>query len=231
MDQGLNQFLIKKFGDFLSEERKQFIETALQNRTEYIRVVLEDIADPHNTNAIIRTGEGLGIQHYHVIEKQNAFKIGRGVSRGATKWVDIHQHENSENPAALVLGGLKQKGYKIVVTSPDRNATPLQKLKINQPIALVLGNEQEGVSPEASQMADESIHIPMYGFTESFNVSVAAAVCLFNLIDMIRENNINWQFDEQQQTKYRLGWYKKCMARPDDYEEFFVKAYQSTQFQ
>lgn len=229
MKQGLNQFLIEKFGEFLSEDRKQFIENTLHNRTEYIRVVLEDIADPHNTNAIIRTGEGLGIQHYHVIEKQNAFKIGRGVSRGATKWVDIHQHLETENPAKLVLGELKKKGYKIVVSSPDRNATPIQQLNVNQPIALVLGNEQDGVSTEAIEMADEFINIPMYGFTESFNVSVAAAVCLFNLIHMVRDQNINWQLNEQQLEKYRLVWYKKCMARPDDYEDFFVKAYEPTQ--
>jgi tRNA (guanosine-2'-O-)-methyltransferase len=227
MEAQLNQFLIQKFGEFLSDDRKQFIESALENRTDYIRVILEDIRDPHNANAIIRSGECLGIQHYHIIEKENVFKLGRGVSRGAIKWVDVHQYPESDTPTADVFNDLKAKGYKIVVTSPNRDACSPEDLPLDQPIALVLGNERDGISEEAKAMADDFVRLPMYGFTESYNVSVAAGITFYNLISKMRSFIENWQFNEPTKADYRLQWYKKCMARPDDYEKFFVKSFES----
>jgi tRNA (guanosine-2'-O-)-methyltransferase len=223
----LIHFLTQKFGEFLSEERKQFIESVLENRTDFLRVVLEDIRDPHNANAIIRSGECLGIQHFHIIENENVFKLGRGVSRGAIKWVDVHQYPESKTPAKDVFKDLKSNGYKIVVTSPNENACSPEDLPLDQPIAIVLGNERDGISEVAKTMADEFVRLPMHGFTESYNVSVAAGIAFYSLINKIRVSVENWQFDEQTKANYRLQWYKKCMARPDDYEKFFVKAFES----
>lgn len=225
----LKQFLTQKFGEFLSEERRKFIEAVLENRTDYIRVVLEDIRDPHNANAIIRSGECLGIQHYHIIENENAFKLGRGVSRGAIKWVDVHQYPESETPTADALQDLKSKGYKIVVTSPNNEATAPEDLSLDQPVAIVMGNERDGISDEAKAMADDFVRLPMHGFTESYNVSVASGITFYSLITKLRALVRNWQFDELKKDDYRLQWYKKCMARPDDYEKFFVKAFESEQ--
>ncbi|WKV11540.1 RNA methyltransferase [Marivirga harenae] len=226
MDVELNHFLTQKFGEFLSEERKGFIESVLENRTEFMRVVLEDIRDPHNANAIIRSGECLGIQHYHIIENENAFKLGRGVSRGAIKWVDVHQYPESKTPTKDVLSDLKSKGYKIVVTSPNGNACSPEDLHLTQPFAVVMGNERDGVSEESKAMADDFVRLPMHGFTESYNVSVASGIIFYSLISKIRSLVENWQFDDQTKADYRLQWYKKCMARPDDYERFFVKAFE-----
>ena len=227
MEAELTHFLTKKFGEFLSDERKEFIESVLENRTEFIRVVLEDIRDPHNANAIIRSGECLGIQHYHIIENENAFKLGRGVSRGAVKWVDVHQYPESKTPTADVLGDLKSRGYKIVVTSPNKEALAAEDLSLEQPIALVMGNERDGISKEAAALADEFVRLPMYGFTESYNVSVASGITFYSLISKMRLYATNWQLSESTKSDYRLRWYKKCMARPDDYEKFFVKAFES----
>lgn len=227
MEAELNHFLTQKFGEFLSDERKGFIESVLGNRTEHIRVVLEDILDPHNANAIIRSGECLGIQHYHIIENENVFKLGRGVSRGAIKWVDVHDSPESATPTATVLSDLKSKGYRIVVTSPSKDACAPEELLMDQPIAIVMGNEKDGISEEAKTMADDFVRLPMYGFTESYNVSVAAGMTFYNLISKMRSSVDNWQFDSQLKNDYRLRWYKKCMARPDDYEKFFVKEFES----
>ncbi|SMG11856.1 tRNA (guanosine-2'-O-)-methyltransferase [Marivirga sericea] len=226
MEADLVDFLTQKFGDFLSDERKQFIETVLDNRTDFIRVVLEDIRDPHNANAIIRSGECLGIQHYHIIENENVFKLGRGVSRGAIKWVDVHQYPESKTPTADVLQDLKSKGYKIVVTSPNEEACEPKDLSLDQPIAVVMGNERDGISDEAKAMADDFIRLPMHGFTESYNVSVASGITFYSLISRLRQSVDKWQFDQHTKADYRLRWYKKCMARPDDYEKFFVKAFE-----
>ncbi len=227
MDRKLQQFLIEKFSSFLSEERKGTIEKVLENRTEYIQVVLEDLIDPHNVNAILRTGECLGIQHYHIIENKYPFKVGRGVSKGATKWIDLHQYGGcgAEN-ASNALHQLKSQGYKILITSVDVEEIPLQRIELDQPIALVFGNEKEGVSQQAKDLADGSIKIPIYGFTESYNVSVAAAILLQNIIERMKVEVGNWQFSTEIYQKYQLSWLRKCMARPDYYQNYFVKAFQ-----
>ncbi|WKK83301.2 TrmH family RNA methyltransferase [Marivirga arenosa] len=227
MNKELKHFLINKFSEFLSDERKEFIENVLDNRTDYIRVVLEDIRDPHNANAIIRSGECLGIQHFHVIENENAFKLGRGVSRGAIKWVDVHQYPESATPTVDVFNDLKSKGYRIVVTSPNEKASAPESLSLDQPIAIVMGNERDGISEEAKDLADDFIRLPMHGFTESYNVSVAAGLTLYSLVSKMRASVEKWQFNAQLKDDYRLRWYKKCMARPDDYENYFVKEFES----
>jgi tRNA (guanosine-2'-O-)-methyltransferase len=223
----LIHFLTQKFGEFLSDERRQFIESVLDNRTDFIRVVLEDIRDPHNANAIIRSGECLGIQHYHIIENENVFKLGRGVSRGAIKWVDVHQYPESKTPTADVIKDLKSKGYRIVVTSPNKEATAPEDLSLDQPIAIVMGNERDGISEETKELADQFVRLPMHGFTESYNVSVASGITFYSLVSKMRSFVENWQFDELTKADYRLHWYKKCMSRPDDYEKFFVKSFES----
>lgn len=226
MDQKLQQFLIEKFSSFLSDERKNYIEKVLQNRTEYIQVVLEDLIDPHNVNAILRTGECLGIQHYHIIENQYPFKVGRGVSKGATIWIDIHQYEGrGESNTVHAIQKLKSQGFKILVTSPKAEAQSLESINLKQPIALIFGNEKEGVSQKTKNLADEMVKIPIYGFTESYNVSVAAAILLQNLIERMRKEVGNWQFSPEIYQIYQLRWLKKCMARPDYYQNYFVKAF------
>jgi tRNA (guanosine-2'-O-)-methyltransferase len=227
MDQKVQQFLTEKFSSFLSEERRSFIEKVLQNRTDYIQVVLEDLIDPHNVNAILRTGECLGIQHYHIIENQYPFKIGRGVSKGATKWIDIHQYEGrGASNTTHAIEQLKEKGFKVLVTSPKFEALPIESIDLQQPIALVFGNEKEGVSQKSIDLADGLVKIPVYGFTESYNVSVAGAILMQHLIERMRKDVGNWQFSPEVYENYQFNWLKKCMARPDYYQNYFVKVYE-----
>lgn len=223
----LKHFLIQKFGEFLSEKRRSFIDEVLEMRSNYIQVVLEDIIDPHNVSAVLRTGECLGIQQYHIIDRQNPFKIGRGVSKGATKWIDIHQYKEGENRTEHALSDLKQQGYSILVTSPKAHAKPLEQITLDKPLAVVFGNEKSGVSQTTLDMADEIVKIPMYGFTESYNISVSAAIILHHLVERMHKEVLDWKFTPEQFLDYKLAWLKKCMAKPDYYQDYFVKAFHS----
>lgn len=223
----LKHFLIQKFGEFLSEKRKNFIDEVLEMRTNYVQVVLEDIIDPHNVSAVLRTGECLGIQQYHIIDKQNPFKIGRGVSKGATKWIDINQYREGERRTENALADLKQKGYKLLVTSPKAGAKSLGDIDLSKPLAVIFGNEKSGVSQTALAMADEIVKIPMYGFTESYNISVSAAIILHHLIERMHKEVDDWQLTAEQFLNYKLAWLKKCMAKPDYYQDYFVKVFHS----
>jgi tRNA (guanosine-2'-O-)-methyltransferase len=113
------------------------------------------------------------------------------------------------------------------VTSPNVEASAPENLKMDKPIAVVMGNERDGISEESKALADDFIRLPMHGYTESYNVSVAAGIIFYNLVSNMRASVENWRFSNPEKDKYRLQWYKKCMARPDDYELYFVKAFES----
>lgn len=226
----LQAYLTDKFASFISDERKETIGQVLNNRTKHIRVVLEDLIDSHNVNAIFRSGESLGIQHFHVIDNKQHFKLGKGVSKGSNKWIDIHRHNTVDtNNSEAAIEQLKEQGYQLFVTTPSSEANPFTEIAITKPLALVFGNEKRGISNLMKQKADQLIGIPMYGFTESFNVSVTAAILLHNFVNRMHQEVKNWQFSDQEKAKYRLLWYKKCMARPDYYHNYYVNAYEQDQ--
>ncbi|GAB3337408.1 RNA methyltransferase [Marivirga atlantica] len=223
----LNNFLIKKYAEFISDRRKEFIDEVLQNRTEHLTIVVEDLIDPHNINAIFRTGECFGVQHFHIIDNIQKFHIGRGVSKGATKWIDIHRYDQADiNNSKEAIEKLKLKGYQILATSPDENAVSFKSVDISQPTALIFGNERDGISQTVKDEADQLIKIPMFGFTESFNVSVAAGILIQEFTTKIRKEVSDWGLSESQINDYKLQWYKKSMARPDYYHDYFVKAFE-----
>ncbi|MFQ3212585.1 MAG: tRNA (guanosine-2'-O-)-methyltransferase [Marivirga sp.] len=230
MNAPMRAYLTEKFSSFLSDERKASIEHVLSRRTKHIRVAVENLIDPHNVNAIFRSGECLGIQDFHVIDNEQSFHIGKGVSKGASKWIDIHRHNESEVDNSLeAIQHFKQIGYQLVVTSLEPHAMPLHAIDISRPLVLVCGNETGGVSKRMREHADQLVSIPMYGFTESYNVSVAAAIILYHMIERMHKEVENWQLNEQEKTDYKFQWYKKCMARPDYYQNYYVDAYKADQ--
>ena len=230
MDHKLRDYLTDKFSEFISEERKQNIEEVLSNRTSFLSVVIEDLVDPHNVNAIFRTGECMGVQDFHVIDNEQYFHVGKGVSKGSTKWIDIHRHDQDDfKNTGRCITSLKEKGYQLVVTSPAAAAVSVEDIDLSKPIALVLGNERDGVSEEMKTKADQLISIPTFGFTESFNVSVAGAILIHGLVNRIHKEVPRWHLDQERMTQFKYEWYKKSMARPDFYYKFFVKAFESEQ--
>lgn len=164
---------------FILEKRKQRINAVLDSRTRRLTVVLDRIHNAHNISAVIRSADAFGIQDVHYLGDH--FDLSAGIAIGADRWVDIHTH----SAVSDLLEHLKNNGYEIVVLMPpDKQQQDIPSVAVNQlpfkkKLALVFGNEKEGVRPEIARAASFSAFIPMCGFVESLNVSVAAAITLF----------------------------------------------------
>lgn len=158
----------------ITSDRLNRMQEVIDKRSYSIVPVLEKVWDQGNINAVLRTAESFGMQSLHIIEVEKHKKANR-VSKGAHKWLDLNYHSNSTECAQH----LKQQGYQILATHLSPNAVPIQDLDFSKPTAFVLGSEGAGVSPEMLQQADQHVLIPMQGFTQSFNISVAAAISFY----------------------------------------------------
>ncbi|MCC6384479.1 MAG: RNA methyltransferase [Bacteroidia bacterium] len=208
--------LLKWLQSFLTENKKGLFEKVLLTRTRHIVCVMENVIDEHNTNAVIRSCECSGLQDVYIISGGKGFKPAKGILRGSGKWSTIlRYHQASGKSAVQCMEDLKSKGYRIVVTSPHGNATPLHELDISQPLAVCFGHEQTGISDMLEQSAGEKLKIPMFGFTESFNVSVAAGIILYHLTSRLHSAPVNWQLSEKEKNNLRFEWTWKCLNRPE----------------
>lgn len=218
----------------MTVHKLELMEKILNQRTRYLTVVMEDLYQSQNTSAIIRTCECLGIQDVHVIEHQARWGTNKKVLKGSHYWVDVIKHriKASGNGIVGALNGMKEKGYRILVTSVDPGSKPIGSVDVAAgKIALVMGNELKGASAEISACADELVHIPMYGFTESFNVSVSAAICLSMLrqqmIDVTNQDDLpplNWNLSEEEKNILRLKWLRNMVNRSTILEKEFMRS-------
>jgi len=205
----MNKGLINYLLSFLSNERASIIQNVIQHRTRYLTVVLEDIFQSQNAGAVLRTCDCFGIQDVHIIDSNNSFDINPRVVRGATKWIDLHHYNNSENNSLAAIEKLKADGYRIVATTPHTNDVTLDEFDYSKgKIALVFGNEHAGISQVVKENADEFLKIPMYGFTESFNLSVSAAIILHHLTYQLKNSDIHYKLTESEQDELILTWLK-----------------------
>ena len=162
-----------------SSRRVERIAHVLGKRLPDLTVVLENIHDPHNVSAILRTCDAVGVIRAELLYTCESFpKIGKKSSSSASKWVDRRRHTSVQECYSV----LRKEGYRIVATRLDPEATALFECDLKGKMALVLGNEHRGVSDEAAGLADGSLSIPMRGMIESLNVSVAAAVLLYEAL-------------------------------------------------
>ncbi len=168
--------ILKYIFPLLTPERQQKIVQVTAERCFDIAVVLENIYDRGNTSAVMRTGEGLGFANFHVIETFEKFKESNRVTQGADKWVEVKKWKST----AEAIHYFKKNKIRICVTSLEA-AKPLHEVDFTTPVALVLGNEKSGASKEMLEAADERVIIPMPGFVQSFNISVAGALCLYQI--------------------------------------------------
>lgn len=202
--------LTEKIGNHLNEKRKAAIEKVLYNRTRHFTVAIENIFHPHNVNAVLRSCECFGLQDLHVIDVQEKYKIQKRIAKGANKWTDIYYYEKGENPTLDCIQKLKADGYAIVGTSPHKSDVALENFDYTQKAAFFFGAEKEGISDTVIKHADYFVKIPIYGFTESFNVSVAVAIILHHLTLKLRlDNTINWQLSNDEIAQKTLEWYVK----------------------
>ena len=193
----------------ISQKRHQRIKDVAKNRQEGI-VILEDIHDPHNAAAVLRTCDAFGIQKVCFIfeqgERFSPKKIGKATSSSANKWLDFEIFDSTKK----CLNNLHRRGYKIYATVLDYKAKPLEGTSFNhKKTALLFGNEHRGLSPAAIELSDFHIYIPMQGFVQSLNLSVTAAICLYELHRQRQESNNNFKLSSAAQKKLVSNWQKK----------------------
>jgi tRNA (guanosine-2'-O-)-methyltransferase len=201
---------------FLMPERVEIQNQVLEERTRHITAVVEDVYQAHNASAVIRTCDCFGLQDMYIIEEQNRFKISKNIALGSGQWVNLCKFREQENNTLDCIKDLKKKGYKIVATTPHTDKS-IYDLDITEPVALVFGNEKRGISPLMEEHADELVKIPMYGFTESFNISVSAALCLSILVEKMRASDIAWQLSEEEKNILRVDWAKSRLGSIEKY--------------
>ena len=166
--------------DYLLPERKARIDEVVSRRTRTLVVVMEAFCDPQNVNAVLRTCDAFGVQEVHVVEgPMKGFDRNKKISQNADKWLDVTRWASTRE----CLASLAQRGFAIYVTWLGEGTVGLPELDFSGPVALVFGNESRGVSDDALALADARYAIPMRGFSQSLNVSVAAAVSLARAID------------------------------------------------
>ena len=176
----------------ISEKRRGRLEKTVQNRLDGLTIVAEGTHLRHNLSAIIRTAESFGVSTVHLIsaEKQKM----SGAAKGAERWVELIIHSNTEQ----CFEYLKIQGYQIFVTDFQEDSYTPETAPVDRPVAIVMGTELIGVSETAKKLSDGSIVIPMYGLTQSLNVSVASACVLQRLSTRMREARVGLMSVENQ---------------------------------
>lgn len=212
-DPQLETAIIDHLSAYLTQNRIATIQTVLDQRTRRITAVLEDFYQPQNANAVLRTCEGLGIQDVHVIENRHFFRVQKGVVKGSAKWLDLHRYKPGTAPVHRCVRTLKKAGYKIYATAPDAKSFTPYDLPLDQKIAVVFGNEKEGVSREMLEAADGTLTLPMVGFTQSYNVSVAVGIALETLLHRLRSSDLPWGLDPEEKRLLTLEWYRKSLDK------------------
>ncbi|WP_057936523.1 TrmH family RNA methyltransferase [Algoriphagus resistens] len=220
----IDQDWLDYLGQYITAHKKTVMEKVLAQRTRFLTVVLEDIFKPHNASAVLRTCDCFGIQDVHVIEKVNKYKINPYVTRGASQWVDLHKYYTQDGSAVQdCFSSLREKGYKIFGTSPLPGSISIYDLEPDEKLALVFGNEHEGISAEVQENADGLVHIPMLGFTESFNISVAASISLYELVKKVKNyDHPDFYLTDEEKQMLRMKWYKSVVNRADLHEKVYL---------
>lgn len=196
----------------MTDERRDAFDRVLSNRTRYITIVLEDIYQPHNASAVLRSCDCFGIQDIHVIEKRNRYRVSRDVAIGSDKWLTLTRHTGKKATTSTVCDDLRTKGYRIVATTPHPEGVNIEDFDLEKGrVALLFGTELEGLTQEAIECADEFLRIPMYGFSGSLNISVSAAIILQNLSVKLRSGSLNWKLEEAELTDLKLEWLHKSI--------------------
>lgn len=201
------QNIIDYLAGFINEERRERLQQVLGERTRHITVVLEDIYQPQNASAVMRTCECLGIQELHVIENRHEYRLNPAVVQGASKWIDLvkHNREDQDNSRAC-LKNLRQRGYRIIAMDPAPEGKTVEQLDIGGKLALCFGSEEPGLSATLRDQADETVRIPIHGFTRSYNLSVSAGIALHTLVTAMRNSAADWQLDEDDATDLYIRW-------------------------
>ncbi len=218
----IDQKFLNHLEGFVSEKRKETFHKVLEERTRHFTVVLEDIFQPHNSSAVIRSCDIFGIQDVHVIQNKYSSKVSRHVAKGSQKWLDIKKYNQSATNTQDCLDALRNEGYQIIATTPHNESCYLHEFDITKKSAFVFGVEKEGVSEYTMKQADGFLKIPMVGFTESLNISVAAAIILQDITTKLRASNIPWKLSNQEKELLYFEWVQKSIKSIEKISERYL---------
>lgn len=219
--------LIAYFGQYVTENKKRLIEKVLAQRTRHVTVILENLFQSQNASAVVRTCECLGLQEVHIIEDEARYGVNRRVLKGANKWIELVRHkQKAVNNTVHCMEQLRARGFQILAADPSPKGISIHDVELDSKAALLVGNELHGISDYARAHADALVRVPMFGFTESFNVSVGAALAITALLNKLRSSPINWQLDQEDMRDIRLRWYRGCVRKSDLLEKEYLRSFQ-----
>ncbi|MDF1753114.1 MAG: RNA methyltransferase [Verrucomicrobiales bacterium] len=205
----VDEELVEFLRQYITENKQDKIAAAVKERTRHVTIMLEEIYQPHNASACLRNCDCLGIQDVHIVENRNRYRPNNNVSMGSSKWLTMHRYHQTSS----ALETLRAKGYRIVATTPNYEGYDPVTLPLDQPVALLFGTEEEGLTSEAIEAADDYLCLPMYGFTQSYNISVTVALTLSRIVERLRDSDLDWRLSEEEKTKVTLEWYRGIVRR------------------
>ena len=212
--------------EFVVNERRELFEAKIKERTQHLTIVLENIFQGRNISASIRSADCFGIQDVHIIENDNFFNDDSEVSMGAEKWITTKRYNQYKHNSIEAIKKLRAEGYQIIATTPHETDCSLYDLEITEKkIALFFGSEVKGCSKQTLELADKKIKIPMYGFTESYNISVSVSLSLQHLTYKMRKSDINWGLPMDQQNKVLLQWLRNSIKAAPEIEKKYLEKY------
>ncbi|MGO3181703.1 MAG: TrmH family RNA methyltransferase [Aequorivita sp.] len=209
--------LLKHLETYLTDRRKDRFKKVLSERTRHFTVVTEDVYQLHNTSAVMRTCDVYGIQDLHVVEEKVSKRIDKEIAMGAQKWVNFNRYNSIKD----CIKTLKDSGYQIIATTPHNNSTMLHEFDVSKKSAFFFGKESEGLSDTVMNAADGYLKIPMYGFTESLNISVSAAIILQSVVTKLKQSDVKWQLSEEEKPEIEMEWVKRTIKASDEIIERF----------
>ncbi len=216
--------LISYFETLVTPNKLQRMHEVLAQRTRKISVVIEEPYHDANVSAILRSAEGFGVQDIHLIESYNQSSFKVGIARGSDQWLSISRH-TEKNASETCLQKFKEDGYRVVATVPDRDALSISDVSLDKPIALVFGNERLGISQTVREQADIFATIPMVGFTESLNVSVAAGTILYDLVHRLKKERNDWRLSTEEIDHIKLQWFRIIINSCEEHEKRFLEQF------
>ena len=213
----MNTSLMEYLESFLTPRRQELFKQVLEERTRFLTVAIEDVGHLHNTSAVMRSCDAFGVQDVHVIEELKGKRIDREIAMGAQKWTSVYRYDSTSE----ALTQLKEKGYKIVATTPHHTAHKLADFKMDQPTVLFFGSEKDGLTDAVIEAADEYIYIPTFGFTQSLNISVCAAILLQDLTKQLRTSGLDWKLNVSDILEIKELWLKRNLKNYEELMERF----------
>jgi tRNA (guanosine-2'-O-)-methyltransferase len=206
-----NRALLNHLNGFLTEKRRSRLADVLSRRTRHLTVVLEDIRKSHNVSAVIRSCDAFGVQDVHVVEPREPFEAAAKIALGSQQWLTVHEYP-ARGGAAECVDRLRKAGFQIVATAPPGPGTvPFDQVDVSRQLAIAFGNEKEGLTDTVRSAADCLVTIPMAGFVESLNISVAAAIILQSLTSRLRQSDADWQLSGEERFELLFDWTRKSI--------------------